>query len=81
MTLVNIGIAGCLGRMGQELVKEIANNKLISFAGGFEHPQHEGINKKISDFIRIKTDHIVSNDPNSIKYIKSQLDIGTLNIN
>ena len=66
MTLVNIGIAGCLGRMGQELVKEIANNKLISFAGGFEHPQHEGINKKISDFIRIKTDHIVSNDPRKI---------------
>ena len=37
MTLINIGIAGCLGRMGQELVKEIANNKLLNFVGGFEH--------------------------------------------
>ena len=61
MTLVNIGIAGCLGRMGQALVKEIVNNKHINFAGGFEHPQHEGINKKISDFIEINADHIVSN--------------------
>ena len=72
MTLVNIGIAGCLGRMGQELVKEIANNKLISFAGGFEHPQHEGINKKISDFIRIKTDHIVCNDPRKICFVSNR---------
>ena len=30
MTLINIGVAGCLGKMGQELVKEIANNSLHS---------------------------------------------------
>ena len=66
MTLINIGIAGCLGRMGQELVKEIDNNKRINFAGGFEHPQHEDINKKISDFIEINTDHIVSDNPRKI---------------
>ena len=35
MALINIGIAGCLGKMGQELVKEIAHNELINFAGGF----------------------------------------------
>ena len=66
MTLINIGIAGCLGRMGQELVKEISDNKLINFSGGFEHPQHEGINKNISDFIKINTDHIVSDNPRKI---------------
>ena len=48
MSLVNIGIAGCLGRMGKELVKEIVNNKQLGFAGGFEHSQHKNINKKIS---------------------------------
>ena len=46
MTLINIGIAGCLGRMGQELVKETVNNKRINFAGGFEHSQHKNLNKK-----------------------------------
>ena len=51
MTLVNIGIAGCLGRMGQALVKEIVNNKHINFTLGFEHLKHKGINKKISYFI------------------------------
>ena len=66
MTLINIGIAGCLGRMGQELVKEIVNNKLVNFAGGFEHSQHEDINKKISDFVEINTDHIVSDNPRKI---------------
>ena len=39
MTLINIGIAGSLGRMGRELVKEIANNKLLNIVGGFEHLQ------------------------------------------
>ena len=66
MTLVNIGIAGCLGRMGQALVKEIVNNKKIIFAGGFEHPQHEGINKKISNFVEINADHIVSNNSKKV---------------
>ena len=66
MTLINIGVAGCLGRMGQELVKEIANNNEVNFAGGFEHFQHKGINKKISDIIHINTDHIVSDNPRKI---------------
>ena len=66
MALVNIGIAGCLGKMGQELVKEIAHNELVNFAGGFEHLQHEGINKKISDFVEINTEHIVSDNPRKI---------------
>ena len=66
MTLINIGIAGCLGRMGKELVKEISDNKRINFSGGFEQPEHDGINKRISDFIKINTDHIVSDNPRKI---------------
>ena len=31
MTLINIGIAGCLGRMGRELVKETINNNQNDF--------------------------------------------------
>ena len=41
MKLINIGVAGCLGRMGQELVKEIINNQKVNFSGGFENPNHE----------------------------------------
>ncbi len=66
MTLINIGIAGCLGRMGQALVKETVNNQQINFAGGFEHPQHDNLQKKISDLINVNTDHIVSNNPKKI---------------
>jgi 4-hydroxy-tetrahydrodipicolinate reductase len=66
MTLTNIGVSGCLGRMGQELVKEIINNHQLNFTGGFEQPQHKNIHKKISDLIGVNTDHIVSDDPKKI---------------
>ena len=66
MALKNIGIAGCLGRMGQELVKETINNKNLNFIGGFEQPQHENIHKKISEFIGVRNDHIISDDPKKI---------------
>ena len=66
MTIKNIGIAGCLGRMGQELVKEIINNNQLNLAGGFEQPKHKDINKKISDLIGVNTDHIISDDPEKI---------------
>jgi len=48
MTIINVGIAGCLGRMGRELVKEVISDSRLNFAGGFEHHRHENINKKIS---------------------------------
>ena len=66
MTLINIGIAGCLGRMGQELIKEVINNNQLNFIGGFEHFQHENIHKNISDVINVNTNHIVSSDPKKI---------------
>ena len=66
MTLINIGIAGCLGRMGQELIKETINNNQLNFVGGFEHSQHKNIQKKISDLINVNTNHIVSSDPKKI---------------
>lgn len=36
MTLIKIGISGCLGRMGLELIKEIKNDKRFKFIGGFD---------------------------------------------
>ena len=66
MTLINIGIAGCLGRMGQELIKEVINNNQLNFVGGFEHSQHKNIYKKISDLINVNTNHIVSSDSKKI---------------
>jgi len=66
MTLTNIGIAGCLGRMGKELVKEVINNSDLEFLGGFEQPQHKDVHKKISDLIDVDTDHIVFDDPKKI---------------
>ena len=47
MTIINIGIAGCLGRMGKELVKEVINDNRLSFSGGFEHPQHSNVNRSL----------------------------------
>ena len=36
MNMYNIGIAGCLGRMGKELVRSVFQNKQTNFVGGFE---------------------------------------------
>ena len=36
MKLIKVGISGCLGRMGQELVSQSKNDKRISFIGGFD---------------------------------------------
>ena len=53
MTKIKVGIAGCLGRMGQELIKKILADKNFVFVGGFEHKSHQGIGKKISDVTNI----------------------------
>ena len=66
MTLINIGIAGCLGRMGQELVKETIRDNRVNFTGGFEDSKHKNLNNKISDLISVNSDHIVSDNPKKI---------------
>ena len=48
MAKIKVGIAGCLGRMGQELIKQILNNKNLIFIGGFEHKAHPKIGKKLA---------------------------------
>ena len=66
MELINIGIAGCLGRMGKELVKKSIEDSRINFAGGFEHPEHNLINKNLSEILECETNQTVSSDAEEI---------------
>ena len=45
MAKIKIAVAGCLGRMGQELTKQIISNNKLEFVGGFEHKKHKYINR------------------------------------
>ena len=45
MSKIKIAVAGCLGRMGQEITKQILKDKRLIFVGGFEHKNHPKINK------------------------------------
>ncbi len=54
MSNIKVGISGCLGRMGQELVKQSKKNKKINYIGGFDVKNtHEDIAKifNIADVI------------------------------
>ena len=66
MAKIKVGIAGCLGRMGQELIKKILVDKNFIFVGGFEHKSHHGVGKKISDLTNIQSQAVVTNNANSI---------------
>ena len=66
MRSVNIGVAGCLGRMGQELVKAIIKNNHINFSGGFEKTDHKDINKNISKLINVNTNYFVASESKKV---------------
>ena len=66
MKKIKIGIAGCLGRMGADLVKEAINNSLTEFVGGFEHPEHKEIDKSIGEILNIKTDCVLTSNAKEI---------------
>ena len=66
MSKIKIAVAGCLGRMGQELIKEIIKDDRLNFSGGFEDPKHKNINKKISELIGVNTEHKALNDSEKI---------------
>ena len=66
MAKIKVGIAGCLGRMGQELTKQILENKNFIFVGGFEHKAHPKIGKKINDVTTIQSAEVVTNNASSI---------------
>jgi 4-hydroxy-tetrahydrodipicolinate reductase len=66
MKLINIGIAGCLGRMGKELVRKSIKDSRTNFIGGFERKTHELINKNLSEILNCETNHIVSDNPEEV---------------
>jgi len=80
MPKIKIAVAGCLGRMGQEIISQILSNKKLSFIGGFEHKLHPMINKKIIDITNIKSDLVVtSNSDQIIKNADVLIDFTTPN--
>ena len=66
MEMINVGIAGCLGRMGRELVKKSIEDPRINFAGGFEHPEHNLIKKKLSEILKCETNQTVQSNAEDI---------------
>ena len=66
MSKIKIGVAGCLGSMGQEITKNIIENKRLSFVGGFEHKSHPYLNKKLNKVSKINSNLLVSDNPEQI---------------
>ena len=66
MAKVKIGIAGCMGRMGQELIRQILDNNNFLFVGGFEHKSHTKIARKISDVTNLNSNIVISNNSESV---------------
>ena len=78
MTKIKIAVAGCLGRMGQELSKKIINNNKLEFVGGFEHKKHKHINKEFNKVSDIQSSNLVHSNPNlSIKLASVLIDFTT----
>ena len=66
MAKIKVGIAGCLGRMGQELIKQTLDDKNFLFVGGFEHKSHPKIGSKISDVTNLNSNIVVTNNAISV---------------
>jgi len=52
--------------MGRELVKKSIEDSRINFSGGFEHPEHNLINKNLSEILECETNQTVSSDAEEI---------------
>ena len=66
MSKIKVAVAGCLGRMGQEITKEILKNKKLIFVGGFEHKSHPDLNKKFNEVTSINSKLQISDNTNQI---------------
>jgi len=78
MAKIKIAVAGCLGRMGQELSKQIITNYKLEFVGGFEHKNHKDINKQFNKVSDISSSKLIDSSPaGSIKLAKVLIDFTT----
>ncbi len=62
MAKIKITVAGCLGRMGQEISKQILQNKKLEFVGGFEHKKHKNINKPLNKVSSVQSSKLVTSN-------------------
>jgi len=78
MSKIKIAVAGCLGRMGQEITKQILNNVNLVFVGGFEHRAHPQKNKSLKEAANINSSINVADNPiQSIKAADVLIDFTT----
>ena len=78
MAKIKIAVAGCLGRMGQELSKQIISNNKLEFVGGFEHKKHKDINKQFKNISDINSTQLIDSNPtSSIKIAQVLIDFTT----
>ena len=78
MARIKIAVAGCLGRMGQELSKQIIKNNKLEFVGGFEHKKNKHINKEFKKVSDINSSKLIYSDPTtSIKSARVLIDFTT----
>jgi len=78
MVKTKIAVAGCLGRMGRELSKQILKNNKLEFVGGFEHKKHKNINQEFIKVSDINSSKFIDSDPSlSIKSAKVLIDFTT----
>ena len=68
MAKIKVAVAGCLGRMGQEISKQVLKNKNLEFVGGFEHKKHKDLNKPMNKVSGIQFSKLVT--ANSAQLIK-----------
>ena len=66
MTKIKVAVAGCLGRMGQEISKQVLKNKNLEFVGGFENKKHKSINKPLNKVSDINSSKIVASNPTEL---------------
>ncbi len=85
MSNIKVGISGCLGRMGQELVKQSKINKKINYIGGFDV---KNTHEDIAEIFNIADVIIDFSSPRAIKKNidlaisnKTALVIGTTGLN
>ena len=66
MKKIKVSVPGCLGRMGQEISKQILINKNLEFVGGFEHKKHKSINKPLNTVSEINSSKLVDSNPTQL---------------
>ena len=66
MSKIKVAVAGCLGRMGQEITKEILKNNKLIFVGGFEHEIIFNLNKQLTKITDINSKLQISDNTNQI---------------